>query len=333
MKLLMVGNFSHYVYENALCDSLVHYYEVNKFKINDNSVFDKLLTYKKINISFCEYVLERKPDVIFFYRTNLIQTATIKKIKRTRPNVKFILYHNDNPYEGIFNSIRYHFFLKLIPFMDLVYCYRESNFKQAIERGAKNVKLFLPHYSSKIHHKDTGVDMAKMNDVVFIGHYEKDGRDEYIDVLVKNNIDVKIFGSDVWVKIAKKKGWPTNIISKNVYNDDYRKTIAFAKIGLCFLSKKHKDCYTRRCFEIPAIGTLLLSEYTEELDNLFKENVGAVFFRTPNDLLNKVIELLANDSQREEISISGYNCVVAECSEKNRAEMIKNDIERLYEER
>ena len=76
-------------------------------------------------------------------------------------------------------------------------------------------------------------------------------------------------------------------------------------IALCFLSKLNKDTYTRRCFEIPAIGSALFSEYSEYLANLFIDGTEAVFFRNQNELVEKVTYYLNHKDELEEIRKRG----------------------------
>ena len=109
----------------------------------------------------------------------------------------------------------------------------------------------------------------KIYDVLFIGHFSKD-RLNIINYLLENNIKVKIFGP----------GWNVGPLSKQycydkpilpIYGDDYFRAIKQSKICLAFLSKLNRDVYTRRNFEITAMGTLMLSERTKELTNKFKK--------------------------------------------------------------
>ena len=43
----------------------------------------------------------------------------------------------------------------------------------------------------------------KINEVIFIGHYEKDNRDEYINYLFNNNIKLLIAGPEQLWKFSK----------------------------------------------------------------------------------------------------------------------------------
>jgi spore maturation protein CgeB len=90
---------------------------------------------------------------------------------------------------------------------------------------------------------------------------------------------------------------------------EYAKALCGADICLCFLSKINRDVYTRRCFEIPACGRLLLAERTYELQTLFKEDEEACFFSSEEELTNKVCWLLENPTIRNKIAESGQKRV------------------------
>lgn len=322
-KLLMVGSFSYYIYEQSLCEALSNDFQILKYILTDYRFSSKLLGVRKVNRLFLKYITNSKPDVIFFYRTNMIMGTTIKKIKKENPEIKILVYHNDNPYLGFKRKIKYYFFLSLVPYADIVYCYRKSNLGQAIALGAKRVELFLPHFCSKIHYKDPEIKEKEI-DVVFVGHYEDDKRVDYIDALIQSNIDVRIYGN--WAHISKKMNWPDNIVHPNAYEQEYRKVIAKSKLALCFLSKHNADGYTRRCFEIPAIGTTLMSEYTVELSEMFVENEEIIFFDSPKILVTKVKKILENPDEIKRINENAIRSVNMNCSEYSRAQMIKKHL-------
>jgi hypothetical protein len=77
----------------------------------------------------------------------------------------------------------------------------------------------------------------------------------------------------------------------------YIQTIAQSKIALCFLSKWNRNESTGRSFEIPAIGTLLLGEYTDEHNYIYGNGIGAVFFPSQklSELVYKAKYYLVND--------------------------------------
>ena len=85
----------------------------------------------------------------------------------------------------------------------------------------------------------------------------------------------------------------------------HHRSKALDAIALVFLSRLNHDTYTRRCFEIPITGTLMLSEYTPDLASLFEEGVEAEFFRGPEELLDKVRFYVRNDEARRRVGLAG----------------------------
>ena len=86
---------------------------------------------------------------------------------------------------------------------------------------------------------------------------------------------------------------------------DYNLAINGAKIALVFLSKLNNDTYTRRCFEIPATKTMMLSEFTNDLSSMFEEGVEAEYFRSKRELVDKINFYLKNDKERIKIGNNG----------------------------
>ena len=143
------------------------------------------------------------------------------------------------------------------------------------------------------------------SDVVFAGHYEPDGRLELLCDLVRAGVRVRLFGPDWNKPIQSHPELRCLMPVKSLRGDDYTKALCAAKIALCFLSKLNRDTYTRRCFEIPACGVLLLSEHSEDIESLFTEGTEADFFRDRTELLAKVRFYLSHPDVRRQVAQAG----------------------------
>jgi glycosyltransferase involved in cell wall biosynthesis len=87
--------------------------------------------------------------------------------------------------------------------------------------------------------------------------------------------------------------------------EDYVRAIAGAKIAVVFLSARNRDEYTRRCFEIPAIGTMMLAPRTDEILSLFDEGAEVACFSDARELVEKAIWYAKNDAERRRIATAG----------------------------
>ena len=87
---------------------------------------------------------------------------------------------------------------------------------------------------------------------------------------------------------------------------DYRLALGGARIGLCLLRRANRDQHAMRSFEIPACGTFMLAERTDEHLAVFREDEEAAFFSSPQELLDKVRYYLAHEEIRRRIAIAGH---------------------------
>src|SRR5207245_5920225 len=71
----------------------------------------------------------------------------------------------------------------------------------------------------------------------------------------------------------------------------------------------NRDTYTRRCFEIPATRTLMLSEYSDDLAGLFSEGAEAEFFRDRDEMIDKISKYVCDPPTLRSVSEAGYRRV------------------------
>lgn len=263
---------------------------------------------------FLAAVIEKKPDVIFFYGVQHIRSSTIRKCQLLLPAAIYVSYHNDDPFSPNADWLLWREVKKSIPYFDLHFVYRFSNILEMQRSGASNVSMlrsyFIPDDDFPIN--ELNIEQRFKSDVVFVGHYENDGRIDLLESIANAGIKLKLFGGG-WSKVKSRlltgplaSQWPVS----EVTGADYRKAICGAKIALCFLSKLNRDTYTRRNFQIPAMCTFQLSEYSEDLANLFTSDKDIVLFNSKSELLEKILEYLGNDSKREAVANSGHLRVI-----------------------
>jgi spore maturation protein CgeB len=321
-KILLIGDWHSQIHEVPFAEGLTkaglevttfkwHLYFQNfskrgKFfgllsRIQDKYMFGFLVN--KLNRDLIKIVQLDKPEILFIYRGSHIYASTLRKIKKECPSIYIIGYNNDDPFSTLYPKWKWRHFNQAIQYCDLSLAYRVSNVEQFRTRGAQNVDILRSWYLPKIHKKlDAEMlhDSAYSCDVIFVGHFEEDGRMEMLDALASNGISVKIYGPS---GPTSKSGWQEAIArSQNLSGltvtylkgNDYVKALNAAKIALCFLSKLNNDTYTRRCFEIPACGVALFSEWSEDLANLFEDGVNVVLFKTKDELVERVKFYLSN---------------------------------------
>jgi len=334
MKILVVGSWQFNIYEETVYNALnklshdVYKFSwrqyFNNFQYDDISLLAKF-SYQfrdkfsvgniinKINNELLKKIKDIMPEVVFIYRGTHIKKETLLRTKQIDKDMLIIGYGVDDPFSKKAFKPLWRHFKKCIPYYDINFVKRYCNFKEYRSAGARNIYLLRTYY---IKEKNYRVELDEKDrkkyesDVVLIAHYESDGREKYLEEILKKGFRLKLFGTG-WNNVIRKSStlFPFYPV-RAVRGDEYNKALSGTKIALCFLSKLNRDTCTRRCFEIPATKTFMLSEYTDDLNSLFKEGIEAEYFRNKQEMIEKIGYYLSNDDKRKGIAQNGYNRVV-----------------------
>lgn len=155
----------------------------------------------------------------------------------------------------------------------------------------------------------TATEQQRDLDVVFLGHFEPDGRAEILECLRENGVQVLVRGGQ-WHELRKK----TSQIFAQHYSPisvhEYRELLGRSKVALSFLSERNRDSYTRRNFEIPACGAAQVSVWSSDLASLFPGPGEIVFADSAQDFVKEVKTLLEDDDRRRAMAKAGRERIV-----------------------
>jgi hypothetical protein len=331
VKILLAGNWQWDQYEAACANALDKLgHEVRPFSFS-RFFGGRLGHYQNVlaalpgpaalglNRGLVDCAEEFQPCMSLFWRGTHVWPATLRKIRGL--GGRLASYNNDDPFGPPIGGTPWHhrylwrWYLNGLPEFDTTFVYRSINVTEAIAAGARNVQVLLPYFVPEVHHPIDldPTDVRRFGcDVVFVGHYEPDGRELYLAALVKAGLHVRLFGGGYWTSevLGDLADYFGDI--KAVRAKEYTKALCGAKMCLAFLSKLNRDTYTRRCFEIPACGRVLLSERTADLQRFFREDHEAVFFSDPSELVRKALWLRDSPQKAAEIAKAGMRRVIAD---------------------
>jgi len=321
MRILLAGYYHHLQHEEAWARALRELgHAVVEFRmapyirsllgrVQNRFVFGPLLWF--VNNDLLRLAADCEPDVIVCYRALLIYPQTVEKLKQ-RSKAVLVCYQNDNIFGPLKRKAYWRHFRKAIPHYDIHLVFRQSDIARYQRLGAKCVVLLRSSYLPWLHRRlPPEAIVGWESDIGFFGHCEPDARLEQMDTLMRRvPARYRLHGTP-WHRYAKGRAW-NGMDTHEIQGEDYVRAINGAKIALVFLSSLNEDTYTTRCFEIPACGTFMLSQRTDDLLTLYEENKEAVFFSSSEELVDKARYYLAHDRERQRIAEAGWRrCITS----------------------
>mgnify|MGYP006091382301 CR=1 FL=1 len=336
MKILIAGDWHSELHEESIFDAFTklghtpykfswHQYFTAKGQAN---LFTRLWlkgqnkymigpTVSKLNNDFFDFAVKVQPAFIFIYRGSHIRASTVRKIQQSLKNTYVIGYNNDDPFAVEYPWWQWRHFLASVPLYDLTLAYRKHNIDEYLAVGAKRVELLRSWFIPERNYPMELTQLEKEQyacDVVFVGHYEDDGRLACMEEIVRRGWRLRIFGPGYeWDPVIRNSPiLAGHMPVRLVWGNDYNLALCGAKIALCFFSQLNRDTYTRRCFEIPASEILLMSRFTEEMSSLFSADHEAVFFKDVDSMAIRIEALLMDEAQRIKIARAGRKRVLSD---------------------
>ena len=325
-RLLMCGDWSSDYQEESLANGFVRIgYEVTRFKTKDyfccsENYFSQFLMRLqrklilgpriwKLNFDLLRIALRLNPTILFLYRNTQIYPLTIRIIKKRSLSI-IVCYNNDNAFSESASWYQWRLFFACLKLVDLALAFRQSNIVDFQRKGAKQAILLGTWFDPARHFPVclTTEECDKYSaDIVFVGHFENDGRLEYLEEVKKLGLRLRIFGpSYEWDKHLKNSKYLQHVApTQMVWGSDYPKALSGASIALCFFSKLNQDEVTTRCFEIPACGTLLVSEWSSYIEKLYVIGEEALTFKNKQEFRNLLIKYFSNQTLRSKLSLAG----------------------------
>ena len=331
MRVLVAGDWHSELHEEVVAQALLDLgHEVKSFKwhryisrgstpiskllhlwrrVQNKYLFGPLIS--RINDDFVAAAKCFRPDMVFVYRGTHIDARALACVRAAAPGCVLVGYNNDDPFGPKQPRYLWRRFLAALPEYNLVLAYRHANLAEYKAAGARRVELlrswFVPERNHFVELSES--EKARFEcDVVFVGHYEPDQRLEYLEEIVRQGFRLRLFGPGYdWDPVIKKSQVLGSLAPVQlVWGEDYNRALCGAKLALCFLSKLNRDTYTRRCFEIPATRTLMLSEYSDDLAGLFVEGSEADFFRNRDEMMRKIRGYISQPARRQSVAEAGH---------------------------
>lgn len=302
---------------------------------------------EEINSTILSAAHQFKPAVVWADKQEFLRVDTVEELRKLGARS---VHFTPDPYF----SLEW----KRTPLMDaamgafdaLVYC--KAYERKQYEALGKPVVYMPLGYCDEVHRPLTSENARWRCAVGFVGGWEP-RRERLLHAVAAAGVDVKIWGG-YWEflrdgkrtlrrymilrQLAGKDRFRFHrdeLLSRvhqggEVYADDYARALTGSRVGLGFVRKVCPDQHTTRTFEIPACGSLLLADRTEEHQEFFEEGREAEFFASCEELLDKAKFYSGNESARKRVAESGYKrCIEGGYAYLHRLSAALDSLERV----
>jgi len=232
-------------------------------------------------------------------------TPTVISLLRKHA-AKIINYNIDDPL-GPRDGARFKAYRRSLPHYDLNAVVRQENVAEAYARGAKIV-MRVYRSADEISHAPRPLTAQDHqiwdSEVLFLGTWFPE-RGPFLLDLIRRGVPLTIRGPN-WHKAPEWPQLKSHWKGGSIAGDDYAKAIQCAKVNLGLLSKENRDLHTTRSLEIPASGSLLCAERTDEHTAMYREGQEALFWKDARECADICRFALADENRRSAIAEAGH---------------------------
>lgn len=277
----------------------------------------------EINARVVAAAREFKPDLVWAEKQEYLRGETLEALRRTGAR---LVHFTPDPYFTL-SWKRTRLMDEAIRQFDvLVFC---KSYERGDYAALGRPLVYMPlGFCDETHRPLPDADLRWNCQVGFLGGWEP-RRQELLAAVAATGAQLKIWGGywdfladGQWtlrrhlilrqlaggepVRLRREPELARALQGDEVYGDDYARALTGSKIGVGFLRRVCPDQHTTRTFEIPAAGSLLLADRTEEHQEFFTEGVEAEFFNSAVELVDKVKFYMANEPARARLAAAGF---------------------------
>lgn len=285
-------------------------------RLQSGSVVDE------INRAVLEAARQFRPDMVWGEKQEYLRADTICALRKQGAR---LVHFTPDPYFSLYWKRTRLMDVAMGEFDVLVYC---KCYEQADYEALGKPLIYMPlGFCDEVHRPLPSDDSRWQCAVGFLGGWEP-RRERLLHAVAVSGADLKIWGGywdflrdGRWTlrryiilrQLAGGDSWKVHSDAQvakawqgdEVYDDNYARALTGSRIGLGFLRKVVPDQHTTRTFEIPACGSMLLADRTEEHRGFFEEGREAEFFSSLDELLDKVQYYISHEGARQAMAAAG----------------------------
>lgn len=139
-----------------------------------------------------------------------------------------------------------------------------------------------------------------------------------------------IVGDSGWRIVFRKQASQVRLHSELAYYNQLPFFYPCSEINFNCTSKQMKGAVNQRIFDIPATGSFVLTDWREQMDELFEPNTEIACFHEPEEVPDLVRYYLAHPQERQRIATAARKRILAEHTWQHRLQSMLQHLRAVY---
>jgi glycosyltransferase involved in cell wall biosynthesis len=268
-----------------------------------------------------------RPALIFAVKCSFFHPETIRQIRRTT-GAPFVNHYPDHPYIGVrwmpreASALRRDL-IEVLRQYSIVWMW-ERSLTERLQRDGVEAKYLSFAVDPELFHPQSSVEGLHCDacnlthDVAFVANYS---RSRCAEVAAVRKHTVAIWGSNwprKWSTLAGQ-----HRVHQPVWGGAVSNIMARAAVSLNVLNAENLGGPNMRTFEIPGSGGVMLARYSPEQNEFFPEGEAAAYYRSPDELDEKIDELLRDRELRERLRRNAVRLAAAQTYDVRAATVLR----------
>lgn len=280
-----------------------------------------------VNREAAEVAQSVRPALIFGVKCTFFHSETIRRIRKS-VGVPFVNYYPDHPYIGIrwdpreASALRRDL-IEVLRQYSIVYLWERSLVERLQRDGveAKYLPFAVDPELFRLRSVSEGLRCEECNlihDVAFVATYT---RFRCAEVAAVRKHTVAIWGNNwprKWRTLAGQ-----HRVHAPVWGSAVGDIYARAAVSLNVLNAENLGGPNMRTFEVPGSGGVMLARYSAAQDEFFPENEAAVYYRSPQEMDDKIERMLRDRELRERIRKNAAPLAAAQTYDIRAAQVLR----------
>ncbi|WP_026182766.1 CgeB family protein [Leeia oryzae] len=245
---------------------------------------------------------EFKPDLCFMIRGLFgIQADTIKYLQRSSRLFGWWIESDDRVDQALAQAKDYETF----------YVMNSSLHDAAISRGIHNTRIMHHAVDPEAFYPIEGI--KKDIDICFVGSWSA-SRQKALESVFQLTKNVVIYGRHWRKRLADNAVLQSKVLGEYIGGHDLvvlynRSRIVFNYTG--WGNEQTRSGFTMRTLEVPACKSLLLTDYSKDIEKIMTSREHLIMFKEMDEALENIESILSNSRMAQQIATDGYEKVIS----------------------